>query len=423
MYKYKDDLGVPPLGMVDDVLAISQCGVDSVLMNAFLNQKTSMKRLQFGPDKCHQLHIGKSQLQCPDLYIDQWKLMKRDELVTGVENLEDVQVEDHKFDTASEEKYLGDVISVDGKNSKNIESRRAKAQGIIKQVKNILEEMCFGYYVFEVAIILRNSLFVNGILTNMEASYGLVENDIEILEKCDEQLLRAILECPCSTPREMLYLELGVVPLRFIIMSRRSMFYQYILKQDKNSLFYKFYQKQCVQAAKNDWCLTVKQNMEKLKINISEVQVQNMSKSSFKKIVSEAVKKEAFEYLIKLKNSHSKVAHIKYGKFEMQDYLVSSQVSPDQAKFTFMCRSRMLLVRANFKGSSKTLSCPICEKVTEYDSQAHLLVCTILNHNVLTYVDLPNYDDLFGKNLEKKIAVVRLLKENFQKRSKILKPS
>lgn len=80
----------------------------------------------------------------------------------------------------------------------------AKAQGIIKQLKSMLEEMFFGSYVFEVAIILRNSLFVNSILTNMEASYGLTDSKLEKLEKCDEQLLRAVLECPMTTPREML---------------------------------------------------------------------------------------------------------------------------------------------------------------------------------------------------------------------------
>ena len=45
LYKYKGDLGVPPLGMVDDVLAVSRCGVESVEMNAFLNQKTNLKKL------------------------------------------------------------------------------------------------------------------------------------------------------------------------------------------------------------------------------------------------------------------------------------------------------------------------------------------------------------------------------------------
>ena len=82
LYIYKDQVGVPPLGMVDDVLAISKCGSDSVEMNAFLNQKTNIKRLQYGPEKCHQLHVGKQKGICPELYIDEWKLVKRDEMKT-----------------------------------------------------------------------------------------------------------------------------------------------------------------------------------------------------------------------------------------------------------------------------------------------------------------------------------------------------
>ena len=52
LYKYKGDISVPPLGMVDDVVAVSHCGIESVEMNAYLNQKTNIKRLQYGPDKC-----------------------------------------------------------------------------------------------------------------------------------------------------------------------------------------------------------------------------------------------------------------------------------------------------------------------------------------------------------------------------------
>ena len=145
-----------------------------------------------------------------------------------MENLEDVLSELYKIEVATEDKYLGDIISVDGKNTKNIQARAAKAHGILKQLKTILEEMAFGRYLFEVAVILRDSLFVNGILTNLEASYGLTDSEIEELEKCDEQLLRIILECPCTTPKEMLYLELGVIPIRYIVMSRRLMFYHYM---------------------------------------------------------------------------------------------------------------------------------------------------------------------------------------------------
>ena len=112
-----------------------------------------------------------------------------------------------------DEKYLGTIISADGKNTKDIDAKVAKAQGLIKQLKSNLEEMCFGSFLFEVAVILRDSIFINGIMTNLEASYGLTETDIENLEKCDEQLLRLILECPATTPKEMLYLELGVIPI------------------------------------------------------------------------------------------------------------------------------------------------------------------------------------------------------------------
>ena len=178
--------------------------------------------------------------------------------------------EDHKIEQTEEEKYLGDIITTDGKNLKNIEAKIAKAQAIIKQLKCILEEMSFGNYLFEIAVILGNSLFINGILTNLEASYALTNNEVEKLEKCDEQLLRLILECPSKTPREMLYLELGITPIRFIIISRRLMFYHYILNEDSDALLYRFYKAQAKEPVKNDWSLTINENLNELKISLTE---------------------------------------------------------------------------------------------------------------------------------------------------------
>ena len=55
---------------------------------------------------------------------------------------------------------------------------KEKAQGIIEQLEYIFEEMYFGNLFVEVASILRNSVFINGILTNLEASYGVIEHKI-----------------------------------------------------------------------------------------------------------------------------------------------------------------------------------------------------------------------------------------------------
>ena len=153
------------------------------------------------------------------------------------------------------EKYLGDLISKDGKNEKNIKARKDKGQGIVDQIMSILESTVFGPFQFEVALTLRASLLLNGILTNSEAWYGLRTADIENLEQIDEQLLRRILEVGSGCPKEMLYLDTGTMPIRFIITYRRIMFLHYILNEDQESLICRFYKAQVKNPTINDWSL------------------------------------------------------------------------------------------------------------------------------------------------------------------------
>ena len=136
LYSYKNEVGVPPLAMIDDLVCPSVCGVDSVLINSYINAKTNTKKLQFGVNKCHKLHVGKKNQLCPTLKVDNWELQKVSESETGLGNLQDVLVENHELEKKVTEKYLGDIISVDGKNSKNITSRKGKAVGIIRQISS-----------------------------------------------------------------------------------------------------------------------------------------------------------------------------------------------------------------------------------------------------------------------------------------------
>jgi hypothetical protein len=85
-------------------------------MNAFLNAKSNVKKLQFGMTKCHKLHAGQNKRTCPDLYQDEWKvkLVEETESVT----LEDIQENEQIVDEGTDEKYLGDIISKDGEEKK-----------------------------------------------------------------------------------------------------------------------------------------------------------------------------------------------------------------------------------------------------------------------------------------------------------------
>ena len=87
-----------------------------------------------------------------------------------------------------EQTYLGDVISADGKHGKNVKARSNKGLGIITQIAQILDAVLFGKHYFEVAMVLRTSLFLSSLLLNSEAWVNLTDRDIRELEKTDDIL-------------------------------------------------------------------------------------------------------------------------------------------------------------------------------------------------------------------------------------------
>ena len=374
---------VPALAMVDDLACVTKSGVDSAEMNAFIKTETNLKKLQFGPQKCHQLQIGNKEHLAADLFIDNWEVTKVSESETGVTNLMDSNSGEVQVEVADKEKYLGVILSNDGKNTKNIFARKGKGLGVVDQITSILEEICFGPYQLEVALHLRNSMLLNGILTNSEAWYGLTAEDIKQLEQVDETLLRKFLEAPFSTTKVMLYLETGTKPIRFTIKMRRVMFLQNILQEDQNCLISKFFHAQYKKPGKNDWSLTARQNLEELNLNLDFEDIRKMSKFQFHSKASKAMSKLAFEYLLKEKNKggteQGKVSHIKFSELKLQKYFIPNNTSVKMAKFIFHARCRMLDLKTNYKNRNYSdMFCPICNNPETTDSQQHLLVCPSL---------------------------------------------
>ena len=113
--------------------------------------------------KCHKLHIGKESQVCPKLL-----------------------VHEQEMDKSVKEKYLGDFISNTGKNKENIQSRINRGYGIVADILAILEEVPLGKHKIEIGLLLRQSLFLNGILFNSEAWSDITEKDVSDIEKIDE---------------------------------------------------------------------------------------------------------------------------------------------------------------------------------------------------------------------------------------------
>ena len=117
LYKYKECTNIPALTFVDDALAFTTCGTESVKLNAKVQSKFESKRLELGYEKCFQMHVDNKNKNCCQI----------------------LKVKNSDMKTATRETYLGDVLTSDGKIDLNIQSRCDKGQGILNQSISMLK--------------------------------------------------------------------------------------------------------------------------------------------------------------------------------------------------------------------------------------------------------------------------------------------
>ena len=422
-YMYKGMVEIPPLGMVDDLICVSECGFQSAMMNSYINFKTNSKKLQFGISKCKKIHIGKvcEEYKCQNLTVDSWTETAINNQKTAEITIEDSYLGEENMVEVEEEKYLGDVISRDGKNIKNFKARVNKGTGIVNKIMNMLDGIPFGQFYFEIALILRNSLLVSSMLCNSEAWYNITNSELNFLETVDLMLLRKILNVPKTTPKEMLYLELGCIPFRNVIQQRRLSFLYYILQEDPKSLVYRFFETQRKNRTKNDWVTTILRDLEELKLNLNFDEIKAMKKSSFVNLLKQSIVKKSLEELNKKKESHSKVMGLEHKFLKMKRYFLSSNVkaSKEEIQMVFKLRSRVTDLKTNFKNMYESYECTACGN--EEESQKHILECRELLKRNKDIKENPVYEKIFEGNISQQINIAKIFKENMQIKEKMMK--
>ena len=206
VYLYKNRVQIPALAMIDDIAQISVCGVESVKDNAYINAKFEQDKLLMNGPKCHKLHMGKASKFCPIL-----------------------KAHNEDISSVSNEKYVGDIVSNNGRHTANIKARRSKGIGVVNEILSILNHMGLGSHYFKAGMLLRTAMLHQVLLCNAEAWLRLGANEIRMLERVDELLLRSLLKVPKSTPGAALYLETGSIPIHILLKVRRIMCLHHIL--------------------------------------------------------------------------------------------------------------------------------------------------------------------------------------------------
>ena len=353
LYMYKGNVGIPTLAMIDDLAKISECGTPAVMDNAYINARIEQSKQLFNGGKCHVMHAGKQLRAC---------------CVLNAHNTE--------ISIVDKEKYVGDIVTSNGKHSKNLITRRSKGIGITSEIISILDGLCLGGHYFTSALLMRQSMLIQVLLSNSETWLRLSQADLGKLESVDRMFLRRILKVPTSTPIASLYLETGCIPIFYILKMRRIMFLHHILTREPSALITRVFWAQVRQPVKGDWCLVVKEDLDSIGLShLSYEAIKEYEQDTLHDLLKEKTKETAFIKLLADKEKCSKLKSLKYTCLTVQPYLTNeSNLSISEKQALFRWRSHMISVKQN--QGKRDAKCPLCKEAD--DTQYHLLTCPLI---------------------------------------------
>ena len=279
-------------------------------------------------------------------------------------------------------------------------------------------EISLGIGLYEVAKLLHLSIFVNGTLLNMETWPKCTEARISRFEKVEQNFMRRILKAHSKTPIEALYLELGIVPLRFHLMKRRILYLNDILNREEGELTKQVVEVQAEKGSKGDFYEQATSDQREL--DISNVLLTG-NKEKLKEEIVKNMEERAYQFLLEKARKHSKIREDVYVNRNGFDHYNDTRFTPDMISLLFKFRTRTYLVKINFRNNYKNTDtlCPLCEK--NEDSQKHIFECDVIKESYEKEIQC-SQEDVFTNDKEKLFLVTKTLMDITNIRENILNP-
>ena len=225
--------------------------------------------------------------------------------------------------------------------------------------------------------------------------------------------MRELVGTERTCPIAQLYLEFGHYPARFDIIKAQILFYHYILQQKEDSLIYKFLEAQKKCPVRGDWILNVRSNMQYINLQITELQLKEMTKGKLKILLKQRINHISYQYLLSLRGK--KGSEIKYEKIQMANYLSPSDIrlSISDKKEIFAIRNKMIQIHGNFTSRNFEKNCKA--GCPEIETMEHIYFCEKYKNNG----EKIHYKHIYKENLENMTQVFHIMKENMKLRENI----
>ena len=195
---------------VDDIADPNSDRNSAIASNRIIEQIQHEKRISFSFEKCELLKMNSK--------------AKQGNIMVNGENIKTV-------DTA---KYLGDKFNSKGNYTDLCKDRVDRAKGSTFELIALCKEVKFGTRQIENMLILYQSVFLPRLIHNCESWSNMTPKDYKALQSAQLLYLRNVMEVSRATPTVALFLELGILPIRFEIEKRQLFFFKRLLDKDKS---------------------------------------------------------------------------------------------------------------------------------------------------------------------------------------------
>ena len=141
--------------------------------------------------------------------------------------------------------------------------------------------------------------------------------------------------------------------------------------------------------------------MKDFEIDMSLDELKMKSTDSFRRIVKIKTKEFTMNYLLQLKDGHTKMDNLNYGELGLQSYLKDSRIPVAEARNLYRYRTRCVKYKENMKSSytHTSLACPLC--LVQPDTQKHSLESNEVKSK--TVIE-GKYEDIFDEDIPSGIS-------------------
>jgi len=305
-------------------------------------------------------------------------------------NTEIYKLGDLTIDPTDNYKYLGQTMDRNNRNQTHISNIKGKVESAYQTILSIMGNKNFRNIQMTTVWKLIKTCIIPTITHSCE-TMELTNKDIEDLNRILDNIIKRTLVTPTSTPREVLYIEVGLLDIENTINKQKLLMYNRIYRQH-NTITSEIID------TNSQWLKGIEKIANEYNINLDELKT---TKNKAKKIINKAITEKFRKNLVEIAMTKSKAKHLLLGKRKIGETYIN-KLTRTEASIIFKTRCRMIDIKDNYRNKYDTQTCRLCNEHPE--TQIHVLTECQNNPTKINYQDIFNTSPTLLKTTAKNIT-------------------